>query len=80
MPFWLVICVSVHLKTFPYIIYHLLIFFNKMGKFTTVDNFLEKNSDISNVENIINSKNVENRESFSNYVNILSNLTKYSPE
>lgn len=43
-----------------------------MGKFTTVDNFLKKNSDISYVENIINSKNVENRESFSNYVNIIT--------
>ena len=43
-----------------------------MGKFTTVDNFLEKNSDISYVENITNSKNVENRESFSNYVNIIT--------
>lgn len=43
-----------------------------MGKFTTVDNFLEKNSDISYVENIINSKNVENRESFSNFVNIIT--------
>lgn len=43
-----------------------------MGKFTTVDNFLEKNSDISYVENITNSKNVENRESFSNFVNIIT--------